>query len=253
MKKDTENLRSHLLALMKDVSLPINEFSNLQISEKLSTARSAFIFGYQTALKTSIEELSFSLDELPASRRGFSLEGASMAIVLIDELSKSDKPLLQELLKEKSHAEKKLYAIGVGWAVARLQKPVGWIPTSLDKKYSGAVADGLGFHHGFFNHFRVFRNGIPKNTSFNTNYDRGLGRALWFFFQGDFKGLYNAIQQFSIERHPQLWKGIGTACAFTGNSTFKTTLLEIGKKYEKDIIFGVNVGNNLLNSLVKLK
>ena len=47
-------------------------------------------------------------------------------------------------------------------------------------------------------------------------FDQGLGRSLWFVRGADVVAIPETIAAFAPERRPDLWSGIGLACAYAG-------------------------------------
>ena len=63
-------------------------------------------------------------------------------------------------------------------------------------------------------------------------YDEGIGRSIWYICKGDETKVSEMIQQFSLDRHSDLWRGIGIACSFVGGfeeATLKALLASAGK------------------------
>ena len=171
---------------------------------------------------------------------------------LLDELSGSPGGLLAALLTRRTETQQALCAIGAGWASARLGKPCHWLPQELDPKYNSVVADGYGFHQGFFNSQRFTGRGFPGGTGeLSAPYDIGLGRALWFIHLGRVEPIAHDIGAMPLDRQMQLWRGIGTACAFTGNKEHASTLLNASVEFETYIRAGLNTGTQLLYALDK--
>ena len=215
----------------------------------------AFLQGFHEALRVSPETLPQLLRAEPFQRRGFALEGAAMALTLIDEVSPTPQRLLETLLNGRSAGEYTLSAIGVGWASARLGKPLDWLPMVLNPRYMPAVADGYGFHQGFFHPHRFMSRGFPTgNGKLSPFYDVGLGRSLWFIHIGNVGPIVQTIDRFLPDRRKQLWRGIGTACAFTGNTAYAATPMSAAAaKFEPYLQAGLETGKQLLHILAQQK
>jgi hypothetical protein len=80
------------------------------------------------------------------------------------------------------------------------------------------IADGCGFHHGFFSPQRTIVCAAPARVSAEVrmNFDQGVGRSLWFVCAADPERIGEAIGRFAPERHGDLWSGAGLACAYAG-------------------------------------
>jgi hypothetical protein len=105
------------------------------------------------------------------------------------------------------------------------------------------MMDGHGFHQGYF-HSRVFihQQKIPKLVSAYARraFDQGLGRSLWFVCAADPRRIANVIETFSDDRLPDLWSGVGLACAYAGGIRRQkiSELLTLGKKYSECLAQG---------------
>ena len=164
-----------------------------------------------------------------------------MALALMDELSPVPHSRLRVLFDGRSAEEQTLVAIGVGWASARLGKPLDWSPTVLGSHYMSAVVDGYGFHQGFFHFQRFTGRGFPVRVDeLSAFYDMGLGRALWFVHIGRVKPIVHTIDRFLPDRRKQLWRGVGTACAFTGNTKYAAAQLGVKAANFSNRVLGRN-------------
>ena len=253
MKTQTDRIRQRLSRLLSDMpQSPVTDV-HPKIYERVSGARTAFLQGFHEALRASPEMLPQLLRDEPFQRRGFALEGAAMALALIDEVSPTPQRLLEALLNGRSAEEHTLSAIGVGWASARLGKSLDWLPMALDLRYMPAVADGYGFHQGFFHPYRFTSRGFPIGKGeLSTSYDIGLGRALWFIHIGNVGPIVQTIDRLLPVRRKQLWRGIGTACAFTGNTAYAATQMSAAAaKFEPYFQTGLETGTQLLHTLAR--
>jgi hypothetical protein len=81
------------------------------------------------------------------------------------------------------------------------------------------AVDGYGFHQGYFRwRDSVDRRQVPQRLSGYARrvFDQGLGRSLWFVEGAEVEGIRATIAGFPRERQPDLWSGIGLACAYAG-------------------------------------
>ena len=253
MNPDADRIRKRLSGLLSDMPLSPVADVHSKIYEQVSDARTAFLQGFHEALRASPEMLPQLLRDEPFQRRGFALEGAAMALTLMDEVSPTPQRLLEALLNGRSAGEHTLSAIGVGWASARLGKSLDWLPTALNPRYMPAVADGYGFHQGFFHPYRFTGRGFPIGKGeLSTSYDIGLGRALWFIHLGNVGPIAQTIDRFLPDRRKQLWRGIGTAGAFTGNAAYAATQMSAAAaKFESYFHLGLDTGTQLLHNLAQ--
>lgn len=255
MSTHANRVRGRLSRLFRDIPQPSPIDVHPKIYERVSAARAYFMCGFSEALKVPPEALAKLLRDTPFQGRGFAIEGMAMALTLMDEVSPVPHSRLCVLFDGRSAEEQTLVAIGVGWASARLGKPLDWSPTVLGSHYMSAVADGYGFHQGVFHPQRFTGRGFPMDTGeLSTFYDMGLGRALWFVHIGRVEPIVHALDRFLPDRRKQLWRGVGTACAFT-NST-KYAAAQMGKaaaKFVSDFRTGLETGTQLLNNLAQQK
>lgn len=255
MNISADRIRKRFTTLLSDIPTPSVAEAHPKICERVSDARTAFLQGFRKALKLSSDALSQFLQNEPYQRRGFALEGAAMALTLMDEYCPAPQNLLDVFLNGRSTEEQVLGAIGVGWASARLGKPFNWKPTALSSHYIPAVVDGYGFHQGFFHPHRFTGRGFPMAQSkFTTSYDIGLGRALWFVQGGRVEPIVDIIDRFLPNRQPLLWRGVGTACAFTGSTEYAAAQMSAAAaQFEFNFQNGVDTGTQLLCQLSQQK
>ncbi len=255
MSIHADRVGMRLSRLFRDIPQPSPIDVHPKIYERVSAARAYFLRGFSEALKVSPEALPKLLQVTPFQGRGFAIEGMAMALTLMDELSPVPYSRLCVLFDGRSAEEQTLVAIGVGWASARLGKPLDWSPTVLGSHYRFAVVDGYGFHQGFFHSQRFTGRGFPMNTGeLSTFYDSGLGRALWFVHIGCVEPIVHTIDGFLLDRRKQLWQGIGTACAFTGSTEYAAAQMsEAAAKFASDFWIGLETGKQLLHNLAKQK
>ena len=123
MRTYSTQIRNRLSRLLPDMESPRYVNVHPQIEARLASARSNFVQGYLEALSTSTEALPLLFEALPFHKLGFALEGAAMAVTMLDELEDPPDGLLKALLMRRSETEKILCSVGVGWAGARLGMP----------------------------------------------------------------------------------------------------------------------------------
>ena len=252
MNTHADRVQVRLSRLFHDIPQPSPDV-HPKIYERVSNARAYFLRGFSEALKVPPEVLAKLLQVTPFQGRGFAIEGMAMALTLMDELSPVPHNRLCVLFDGRSAEEQTLVAIGAGWASARLGKPLDWSPTVLGSHYMSAVVDGYGFHQGFFHSQRFTGRGFPvREDELSTFYDIGLGRALWFVHIGRVEPIVHTIDGFLPDRRRQLWHGVGTACAFTGNTTLAATQMsEAAGNFESHFSAGLETGTQLLCTLAQ--
>lgn len=255
MKTTGDRIREQLYKMLSDIPPPTVAVAHPKISERVQDARTAFLQGFRKSLKVSSDALTQFFKIEPFYTRGFALEGAAMALTLLDEFNPASQNQLNEFLHGRSTEEKVLGAIGVGWASARLGKPFDWKPKALDSQEMASVVDGYGFHQGIFHPHRFTGRGFPMaECKFSTYYDIGLGRSLWFIYIGNVDLIVNAINKFLLDRHESLWRGVGIACAFTGSTEYAATQLKTSAaKFQNNFQAGIIIGTQLLDNLSQQK
>ena len=135
MNAHIDRLGPRLSRLLSAVPSPPPADVHPKIGQRLSDARAAFAQGFRQALSVAPAMLPQILQDEPCQRRGFALEGAAMALVLMDEFSAAPRRLLGALLRGRSAGEHILGAIGVGWASAHLGRSADWLPPGLHPRY----------------------------------------------------------------------------------------------------------------------
>jgi hypothetical protein len=252
MNDYSKRLRYRLEGLLRDdLTYEVSEKPSV-VRERLLMARKSFVMGYQKALNASKKELPLLLIDWTGNRRGFALEGAAMAVTLIDELDKTKQDLLTALLSGREDNERILSAIGIGWASARLRQPVQWLPLGEFANHELlAIIDGYGFHQG------LFSRPLPKGSSFlkltadqHVAYYNGLGRSIWFAQNGSIANIHEAISKYPERDRKALWCGLGIACAFTDNIDQLGSLMDNSHNYKSDVYQGAQRGTTLLSSLM---
>jgi enediyne biosynthesis protein E3 len=186
----------------------------------------AFEHGYLCACDVAGEDdlrdrLIDRLNRLDAFDRGFAFEGAAMAVVLLDICLPWRAPLFPALLSAATDHPYLLH-VGAGWALARFRNVEGRRFRSFDPLLRWLAIDAVGFHDGFMR-------GTPtaaaprRRARFSPDvarvFDQGLGRSLWFTSEADSLAIVRAISAESPARQPDLWSGVGLACAYAGGAS----------------------------------
>jgi hypothetical protein len=153
---------------------------------------------------------------------GFAHEGAGMCLAFLDWMH--DRERVPRFFEKCAGGYDVFVTLGVGFALARAPWVRGGVearaarfPTSFD----GMVLNGYGFHEA------CFKSGgaldlTPVPSAFSSDarrcFDHGLGRALWFMCGGSPARITASIERFERPRRPDLWAGLGTACAYAGRA-----------------------------------
>lgn len=193
------------------------------VRERLEEVGRSFVRGYYLALEgDGGAELAARLDaEVPRDFRGFSYEGAGMALALLDVLAPWRRGRLQRFLAGPGWAHVYIVHVGAGWALARLPIPVDRMLAALHPILRWLALDGYGFHQGFFHWPQAVRGQqVPRRLRGYARraFDQGLGRSLWFVEGADPDRIAAAVAAFPPARRPDLWSGVGLACGYAGGA-----------------------------------
>jgi enediyne biosynthesis protein E3 len=191
-----------------------------EVRDRLEHVGTIFLVGYHAALQENkLEALSEKLERVELEYRGFSYEGAAMALVLRDAMIPGSN-LLTEFMEGAGKRHIYMLHVGAGWACARLP----WLRWRIEKvicKFDSVlrwlVLDGYGFHQGYF-HFKKPLTSTLKRFSMDARrvFYQGFGRSLWFVHGCDFHQISKTISGFPALYQGDAWSGIGLACAYAG-------------------------------------
>jgi hypothetical protein len=179
-----------------------------------------FLSGYHAALEESeFVTLAQRLSRVDSDLRGFTFEGAAMAMALLDSFTPWRRDRWRTFTER--HAERHIYMmhVGLGWALARLRRSVSTHLAKLDPLLCWLVVDGYGFHEGYFGWSRYSdgRETPSRLKGYERRvFDQGLGRSIWFVKGANVAAVASAINAFPSLRRDDLWSGVGLACAYAG-------------------------------------
>lgn len=164
--------------------------------------------------------------------RGFHHEGAVMAACVVDAMDPRGGDRARALLTGPARAHVLLGWIGVGFALARLPRPV-WsraVPDLDDLDHQAVMSwlavDGYAFDLAFFDHHRWLERAerVPAfawrgdAADVPAVVDQGFGRALWFVHGADVDAIGGAVDRFGLHRRADLWAGVGLAATLAGGA-----------------------------------
>ena len=192
----------------------------------LETVGNEFLRGYHLAMKIEdTDSLVKNLNETEANYRGFAFEGAAMNLALLDYLIPWRKKRLHKFIEGEGSKHIYMVYVGIGWAIARIP----WLRNNILKSISKydpllkwLILDGYGFHEGYFNAEKYFRNQLsfewlPEGYARNA-FAQGLGRCLWFVEGANVREISEIIARMPRQYQPDFWSGIGLACAYAGGA-----------------------------------
>jgi hypothetical protein len=108
--------------------------------------------------------------------------------------------------------------------------------------------DGFGFQQALVNSQKyVHLQTLPPVTGYGARvFDQGIGRSLWFVFNGDIARIADAIARFAPTRQPDLWVGTGVAAAHTASATENFAgLVERADAHRKHLATGAMVATHV--------
>jgi len=193
------------------------------VEARLESIGRTFLRGYHAALPDQGgAALAHRLGSVDTELRGFAFEGAAMALTLLDHLIPINRGRFHRFLHGEGAPHSYMLHVGAGWALARLpwlRWRVNSFISTLDSLGRWLALDGYGFHQGYFYWPRsVRRQEVPRGIAGYARraFDQGLGRSLWFVEGADAAQIGAAIAAFPELRQPDLWSGVGLACAYAG-------------------------------------
>jgi len=192
------------------------------VRERLENVGRCFVRGYHAALDEDQPlPLAARIDaEVERDFRGFAYEGAGMALALRDALGLGRSNRLARFLEGPGAPHSYIIYVGAGWILGRLPLSSERLLARFgDPVLRWLALDGYGFHEGYFHPPRSFaRQEVPRKLRgyARRGFDQGLGRSLWFVEGADVQRLSRVVGAFPHERRPDLWSGLGLACAYAG-------------------------------------
>jgi hypothetical protein len=201
---------------------------------RLEAVPQAVVCGFEWAIEgASLWELERRLALIEPEQRGFAYEGATMGYSILDAMPGGGRNRTRELLEGPARPHIFLTYIGIGFAMARLPRPL-WkniLPELTGVAYhpvmSWLAVDGYGFDRAYFDTEKwVEQQADPvpypwagRPEYFGRAFDQGVGRALWFINGGDAGAVAAAVGRFAEHRRADLWSGVGLAATFAGGAS----------------------------------
>ncbi|WP_433259929.1 DUF1702 family protein [Actinosynnema sp. CS-041913] len=199
-------------------------------TDRLEAIPQAVVCGFEWGIDRRDQwELERRLAMVRPDVLGFAYEGATMACTILDAMRGGRGGKTAALLNGSGRPHIFLAYIGIGFAMARLPRPL-WkrVLPELDSPFhptmSWLAVDGYGFDLAYFHTRRwVDEQRVPapypwqgRPDYFPRAVDQGIGRALWFIHGARPDAVADAVRRFAAERRADLWSGVGLAATFAG-------------------------------------
>lgn len=216
-------LRQRLLGIApEEASFARRGFVPGRARERLELIGHVFLRGYHMALaETDPRGLAARLNQLDAELLGFAFEGAAMGLALLDLMTPWKKDRWHSFMQSGGARHIYMSYVGVGWALARLQRWRASHPRLTDPLLRWLAIDGYGFHEGYFHWPQFIRDrALPERLNGYSRrvFDQGLGRSLWFVNGAEVERIVATVAAFPVTRRADLWSGVGLACAYAGGA-----------------------------------
>ncbi len=198
---------------------------------RLEAVPQAVVCGFEWAIEGApLWEIERRLALVEPEQRGFAYEGATMGYTILDAMPGGGRDRTRALLEGPGRPHIFLTYIGIGFAMARLPRPL-WkniLPELTGVAYhpvmSWLAVDGYGFDRAYFDTDKwVGEQADPvpypwagRPEYFGRAFDQGVGRALWFINGGNPGAVADAVGRFDEARRADLWSGVGLAATFAG-------------------------------------
>jgi len=219
--------------------------------EHLENILHAFIDGYNLAVvEPDTKELARRLNSSIAPEFvGFAYEGTGLYFALMDLLIPGS-ARLEAFTHSAGQPHDYIAMVGAGFAISRIPLALHRLESyqkRLDELTAFCLADGYGFHEGFFR-WKSFVNGRkPAPASLNPQnrrlFDSGVARAMWWVYGADPVAIAAAISRFDQDRRPEMWAGLGVALSYASagpnNPNPSEKLLELSGPCRYDLLSGI--------------
>ncbi|PZF93711.1 DUF1702 family protein [Micromonospora deserti] len=200
-------------------------------TRRLEAIPRAVVCGFEWGIETrDLTEVQQRVDLVEEGMRGFAYEGVAMAFTVLDAMGRGRRRRTRDLLLGPGAPHLFLAYIGIGFAMARLPRPL-WRTVVPDlgqgpfhPTMTWLAVDGYGFDLAYFDVRRwVDEQRVPppyawqgRPDYFGRAVDQGIGRALWFVHGARVADVDAAVRRFAPGRQPDLWSGVGLAATFAG-------------------------------------
>ncbi|MBY8851152.1 DUF1702 family protein [Saccharothrix longispora] len=224
-------------------------------AEHLESIPQAVICGFEWGIEQrTLWDVERRLATVSPDLRGFAYEGAAMAYAVRDAMAGGKGTRTKELLEGPGLQHLFLTYIGIGFAMARLPRPL-WRNIMPDLEgvpffptMSWLAVDGYGFDKAYFHTAQVVDGQRPfkpypwtgRADYFPRAADQGVGRALWFIQGARPEEVAAAVAAFPEARRADLWSGVGLAATFAGGCPAEglTRLVALAGEHADEVALG---------------
>lgn len=243
---------------LADVTFGVRGFpvTPTDATRRLEAIPQSVICGFEWAIDARDQwEVERRLALVDPEFRGFAYEGATMAFSVVDAMGGGRGRRTRDLLMGPGQPHIFLTYIGIGFAMARLPRPL-WkkiMPDLTGSAYyptmSWLAVDGYGFDRAYFDTRRFVDDQKPlapypwegDPDYFVRAADQGIGRALWFIHGGQVADVAGRVGGFASHRQADLWSGVGLAATFAGGGdpASLAALRDLAGQYRPELSQGV--------------
>ena len=200
---------------------------NLVAQKRLGIVGNAVLQGYHLAINHSEapDVIGQTMANLNAELRGFAYEGVGMGLTQYGMLSHQGLRPVAGFATDSAILYHNWIYVGVGLILARAAIALQPMLGQLSPSQRWLVIDGYAYHHGVFNWRDTLDQHIIPDPVWAEDrfvFDQGLGRSIWFVDGGVPQQIAQTIQTFPRDRQPDLWGGVGYACAYAGGADLST-------------------------------
>ncbi|MEV6693461.1 DUF1702 family protein [Micromonospora sp. NPDC051196] len=222
---------------------------------RLEAIPRAVICGFEWGIDCrGLDEVQQRVELVDEGMRGFAYEGVTMAFTVLDAMGTGRRRRTRELLLGPGAPHLFLAYIGIGFAMARLPRPL-WRkvvpelePGPFHPTMTWLAVDGYGFDLAYFDVRKwVDEQRVPApydwqghRDYFGRAVDQGIGRALWFIHGARVLDVDAAVRRFAPERRADLFSGVGLAATFAGGcgDADLATLRRMAGEYASELALG---------------
>lgn len=171
-----------------------------------------------------LPEIIQQLDAEPGDFRSVAYESASMRLGIRDIMNDLDFNTWTSFYQNNKEKHAAHIEVGLGLAFGSLERSPTSILANLNLTLPMMVYDGIGYYYGLYKgRSTVMRHKIPEFINQNElpGFDQGLGRRLWYIAKGSPGESISLLRPFPLERHSDLWRGLGIAYGYVGDNSIE--------------------------------